>query len=115
IAHEALIHHHAHALLIIVNEGQSRDRSGWYAEHLHKQVRLAEAQPRRADLLVQALEIDGRMALGDDEEQPALGILEKEVLRMPARKVALQARTFGDREDRLVLDGLDRDAELGEA
>ena len=114
IAHEAFVHHHAHALLIIVNEGQSRDRPGRHAEHFHEQLGFAEAQPRGADPLVQGFQIDGRMALGDDEKQLALGVLQEEVLGMSALEVALEMRTLGDREDRLVLDGHGLDAELGQ-
>ena len=41
------------------------------------------------------------MALGDDEKQLALGILEKKVLGMSAVELALELRALGDGEDRL--------------
>ena len=50
-----------------------------------------------------------------DKEQPALLVLEEQVLGVPAGQLALQPGAFRDREHRLVLDRLGGDAEVGQA
>ncbi len=60
---------------------------------------------------MQRLEVDGRLALRNHQEQPALGILQEQVLGVSAGQVALEARAFRHREHGLMLDRVRADAE----
>jgi hypothetical protein len=61
---------------------------------------------------VQALEIDGRLILCAQQEDPALLVLEEQVLRLAARDLAAQCLRLGDGEHRRMLDGRGLDPEL---
>ena len=113
--HQGGIDHDADAFLSIVDEGEGRHGAGWYAQHLHQKLRLAEAQAGAAKRLVQGLHVDRGGALGDDQEQAILGILEKQILGMPAGQGPLEARAFRNSEDRGMIDGGRGYSELVEA
>ena len=62
-----------------------------------------------------ALEVDGGVVLGGDEEEAALLVLHEQVLRWAPGHLLLDRLRFGHREDGRVLHGLGRDAERGKA
>ena len=106
VPHEPRIDDDAHAILAIIDERQRRDRAGPNAKNIHEQIGLAEAQPGAAKGLVQRLEIDSCVALGNNEEQLAFGIFEKQVFGVAAWQAALQALALCNRKDGFVLDGI---------
>ena len=88
---------------------------GRHAQRLHQKLRLAEAETARAQCPRQRLEVDPRGALGDDKEQlPAL-VLEEEVLGMGAGKLPLELAALRYRKQRLVLDRVRHNLQVGEA
>ena len=115
MAHHIGIENDRHPMSLVVDEGKRRDRAGRHAQNLHQQLGLAEAEAVAAERLVQALEVDMCTAERDDKEQAALLVLEKQVLGVPARQLALQLGAFRHRENGRVLDRLGVDAELGQA
>jgi hypothetical protein len=87
-------------------------RAGLDAKDLAQLLGRAEGQPaRRAERLVQALQVDPRLGMRDDEEDAALLVLEEQVLRVKARDFLLDRLRLGDREHRHMLVGPRRDAE----
>jgi hypothetical protein len=76
---------------------------------------FAEAEAVAADRLVQALEVDMCTAERHDKEQATFLVLEKQVLGVPSRQLALQSGAFRHREHGRVRDRLGVDAELGQA
>src|SRR5689334_16784575 len=61
-----------------------------------------------------SLEIDSRLGLGGDQEQPPLLVLDEQVLGMRTRDALLDRLRFGDGEDGLVLDRVGPDSERAE-
>jgi hypothetical protein len=114
VPHHIGIQDHRHPLHPIVDQGERGNRSRRYAEHLHQQVGLAEAQAVAAEPLVQRLEVNLGMPQRHDKEQAVFLVLEEQVLGVPAWQLALQARALRHGEHRLMIEGLALDAELGE-
>src|SRR5262249_7367931 len=95
--------------------GKRRHRTGLDAEGGAQVLRLAEGKAARAaDLAVQALEIDRRAFLGRQKEQAVLSVDEKQILGVRTGDLGAQVLRLLDGEERRVLDGRGRNAELGE-
>ena len=75
---------------------------------------LPKLKRRAPSALAQRLEVDPGCAQCDDEEQLAAGVLQKQVLGVAARQVALELGALGNREYGTVLGGARGDAERGE-
>ena len=104
MVHQGGIDHDADAFLPIVDEGEGRHGAGRHTQDPHQKLRFAEAQPGAAQGFVQGFQVDWGRALGHDQEQTVLGILEKQIFGMPARQGPLEAGAFRDGEDRGMID-----------
>ena len=72
-AHQRLVEDERHPPLAVVDEPEGRHRAGLDAEDQAQLLGRAEGQPPGgADRLVQPLEVDAGLGIGDDEEQAAL-------------------------------------------
>ena len=96
----------------VVDHAEGRDRAGHDAEQLGEKLRPAEGEAGAADPLVQRLHVDLGVLLGDDQEDLVLLVLEEEVLGVAAGDLAAQRLALLDGEERRMLDGRGRDAEL---
>ena len=56
--HQAIFQHYGDPVLRIVDQSERRNAARFDPEQLHKQVRLAEADPPDADFRAESLEID---------------------------------------------------------
>jgi hypothetical protein len=113
--HQGRVEHDGDPPVRVVEKRERCHRARLDAERLAQQLGRAERQtPRRADRLVQPLQVDGGLVARDDEEQAALLVLEEQVLGMPARERCLDRPRLRHGEDRRVLRRLGGDAELFE-
>ena len=89
----------------VVDRGEGRDRAGLDAQILQQSIRLAEGEPpRRADAVMQVLQVDVGVMLGNREKQPTLFVDEKEILGVGAVKPVIKAARLLDREQRFMGD-----------
>src|SRR5208337_2890117 len=71
-----------------------------------EQLRRAKGHaPLSANLLMHALEIDGRVFVQDEEEEAALFVLDEQVLGVASGNFAAQRLRFLHRMERRMLDG----------
>ena len=69
VAHHIGIQDHRHAAALVVDEGERRHRARRHTQHLHQQLRPAEAQAVGAQLSVQGLEVDMCAAQRHDKDR----------------------------------------------
>ena len=101
-----------HLAFLVIHGAEKRHGAGFDAELVHQLLGAAEGEaPRRAEPLVQALQIDIRVLATGDEEETALLVLEEQILRVAARQFAAQLARLGHGEERRMLDRARRDAE----
>ena len=96
----------------IVDQRKRRDRARRDAEHCAKELGVAEAQASEAEARGNALEIDARIVLGDDQRHASVPVGEEQVLGVGAWYGLAQRSRLLDREHRLVLHRDGGDAEL---
>ena len=112
--HQFLIDNDIDQPFRIVDHAQGGHRARLHAKRLFEQIRLAETKAGRTDPLVEPLHVDRGVTFRHNQEQPALGILQKKVLGVPARDIFVEDVRLGNRENRLMLDRFGRNAELFE-
>src|SRR5262245_21244806 len=101
-------------MFTVVDKSERGHRSRCHTENLHQEVRLSETKARASNLLMQGLQVDGRVRLCSYEEQTALRVLEEEVLGMATRQLPVETLALRDGEDSFVLRRVSLDAKLGQ-
>src|SRR5271165_3139281 len=106
VAHHRLIERDGDPHGPVVDCAKWRHRAWPDAPDFLEQLRRAKGHaPLSADLLMDLLEIDGRLFVQDEEEEAALLVLDEQVLGVASRNVAAQRLRFLYRMERRMLDG----------
>ena len=115
MTHQRLVEHHRDPAVSIIDGAKRRHGPGQDAPDLRQNLGRSERNlARRTDDLMDPLEVDARILLGDDEEKRALSVLEEQVLGVPADNLAAQGLGILHREQRRMSDRRHRDAEIGQ-
>jgi hypothetical protein len=104
-----------HPVVTIIDQGERRHGARGDAQDLLEQFRPAERQARAAEHLGQAIDVDPPLAQADQQLEPALSVLEEEVLAVAAGYVAGMPLGLLDGVDGWMVDRRVGDAQLVEA
>jgi hypothetical protein len=89
--HHRLVEDDANLAGFVIDRPERRDRARPDALYLFQEFGRAERDPPLgADLLVYALEVNDRLLSDNEQEQPALLVLDEQVLGVSPRDIAAQ-------------------------